>query len=88
MGRSLRNDGAIYYLFILAKYGEETIGRHCVLDGIVLEISKDRRALESSETTQPVTQCHIPEQLSFQQRQIENLISPTRITDNCIYHSS
>jgi len=72
----------------LAIFGEETTGRHCVLEGTVLEISKDPRVLERSETTHPVTQCHIPEQPSFQQRQFENLISPTGITDNYIYHSS
>ena len=62
-------------------------GRYCVLEGIVLEISKDPRALERSETTHPVTQCHIPEQSSFK-RQFENLISPTGIIDNYIYHMS
>ena len=37
-----------------------------VLEGIVLDISIDRRAFETSETTHLVIKCRIPEQPSIQ----------------------
>ena len=46
---------------------------HCVSVWVVPDVSKALRSLKTLRTTHPVTQCHITENLTLQQRCCENL---------------